>query len=152
MHCEKVAADTDFSHPGAFSVLDDFWGDFGNEQTENASGSMDETVCFKEMEAYLAEPLQPLTNPIIDPTEYWHLNQHKYPVLADCARKFLATPASSVESERIFSSASDICDDKRLSLTPFKLEQLLFLIIITIIIIINNHCCSHVFSNQSMLF
>ncbi|KAL3866675.1 hypothetical protein ACJMK2_043956 [Sinanodonta woodiana] len=37
------------------------------------------------------------------------------------------TSATHVESERSFSSASDICEDKRSSLAPHKLEQLLFL-------------------------
>ncbi|KAL3848453.1 hypothetical protein ACJMK2_019310 [Sinanodonta woodiana] len=126
---DVVAADSDMKH-GASSVLDDYWEDFDDQQQEHTAGfdsTTDEAICLKELDAYLAEPIQPRVTPPLDPIEYWKLNQRKYPILADCAQSFLATPASSVESERSFSSASDICKDKRSSLAPHKLEQLLFL-------------------------
>ncbi|KAL3862595.1 hypothetical protein ACJMK2_008552 [Sinanodonta woodiana] len=115
---------------GASSVLDDYWEDFDDQQQEHTAcfdSTTDEAICLKELDAYLAEPIQPRVTPPLDPIEYWKLNQRKYPILAECAQSFLATPASSVESERSFSSASDICEDKRSSLAPHKLEQLLFL-------------------------
>lgn len=121
----------DRNKPSASSfVLDDYWQDFDDQQEAHSAGfdsATDEEVCLKELDAYLAEPLQPRVTPPLDSIEYWKLNQYKYPILAGCAKSFLATPASSVESERSFSSASDICEDKRSSLAPEKLEQLLFL-------------------------
>ncbi|KAL3831399.1 hypothetical protein ACJMK2_023150, partial [Sinanodonta woodiana] len=104
---DVVAADSDMKH-GASSVLDDYWEDFDDQQQEHTAGfdsTTDEAICLKELDAYLAEPIQPRVTPPLDPIEYWKLNQRKYPILADCAQSFLATPASSVESERSFSSA-----------------------------------------------
>lgn len=62
-----------------------------------------------------------------DPVIYWKASAHLYPNVAAVARRFPATPPSSVDSERAFSTAGDICNDKRSSLSAPKTEILLFL-------------------------
>src|SRR6218665_1808863 len=87
----------------------------------------DKAAFHEELRSYLAEPLQPRSSPPLDPIAYWRIRATTHPILSRCAKKFLTTPASSVDSERAFSTAGQINDDKRSSLSPKKLEILLFL-------------------------
>ncbi|KAL3837002.1 hypothetical protein ACJMK2_022395, partial [Sinanodonta woodiana] len=112
---DVVAVDSDKKHGASCQR---------QKHTAGFDSTTDGAICLKELDAYLAEPIQPRVTPPLDSIEYWKLNQYKYPILAECAKSFLATPASSVENERSFSSASDICEDKHSSLAPHKLEQL----------------------------
>lgn len=78
---EVVAADSDRnfvdildkvennkSGPSA-SVLDDYWGDFDDQQESSVSDSTsDEAVCLKEFDLYFKEPLQPRVTPQLDST------------------------------------------------------------------------------------
>ena len=61
-----------------------------------------------------------------DPFSYWKSNQGNLPHLASLARRYLCAPSASVASERLFSSASQICTDLRNRLSPTKVEYLLF--------------------------
>lgn len=89
--------------------------------------------------AYLQEPNLPLYNTIPsiidpekvtmernDPLEYWKNNEKSKQVLAQLARKCLSAPAGSVPSERLFSTAAIIADDRRNRLLAEKVEMLLF--------------------------
>ena len=58
---------------------------------------------------------------------WWNLNKTKYPHLASFARKYLAAPSSSVYSERLFSEAGNLYEQKRNRLLPKTGEKLLFL-------------------------
>ena len=62
-----------------------------------------------------------------DPLLFWRTKQSEFPNLAKLARKFLATPPSSVYSERIFSELGNIYGDNRTSLLPERSNKLLFL-------------------------
>ena len=58
---------------------------------------------------------------------WWCLNEGKYPRLSRLARRYLAVPASSVPSERIFSLAGQIVNKKRSCLSTSLVDQLIFL-------------------------
>ena len=62
-----------------------------------------------------------------DPLLYWKQNEQSKPILAKVAHQFFCAPPGSVPSERLFSTAGDIADDKRNRLLPDKAEMLLFL-------------------------
>lgn len=62
-----------------------------------------------------------------NPYYYWGVNRDRFPNLAATARKFLCAPCTSVESERLFSTASNIVDEKRNRLTPERAEMLIFM-------------------------
>ena len=54
----------------------------------------------------------------------------RFPVLAKLAQLYLSAPQTSVPSERFFSTAGDIFDEKHNRLLPEKAETLLFINII----------------------
>ena len=62
-----------------------------------------------------------------DALEFWKVQRCNFPNLAKLARKYLATPPSSVQSERAVSELGNIYGDLRTSLTPEHAEQLAFL-------------------------
>jgi hypothetical protein len=58
---------------------------------------------------------------------WWKTHQYSFPVFSPLARIYLAIPATSAPSERIFSSASYIASKRRSSMHPETLELLVFL-------------------------
>jgi hypothetical protein len=61
-----------------------------------------------------------------DPLEWWKERQHQFKVLAKLAREFLAIPATSAPSERIWSRASRILNMKRASLDSEVASRIMF--------------------------
>jgi len=53
--------------------------------------------------------------------------QHRYPFLAQLAEVYLCSTPGSVQSERIFSIAAEVYDERRSRLLPTNAEQLVFL-------------------------
>lgn len=62
-----------------------------------------------------------------NPLEWWKENAKYYPLLSPVARKWLAVPASSAASERLFSAAGLVVTSKRTRLKSEKVESLVFL-------------------------
>ncbi|XP_043069901.2 E3 SUMO-protein ligase ZBED1-like [Drosophila bipectinata] len=62
-----------------------------------------------------------------NPLEYWRSNESDQPALAKLAKKALCVPATSTESERMFSKAGQIISERRSSLKPNIVDQLLFI-------------------------
>nr|XP_033782003.1 zinc finger BED domain-containing protein 4-like [Geotrypetes seraphini] len=58
---------------------------------------------------------------------YWHERQEILPLLNRLAQKFLCSPATSVPSERIFSTAGQIIAARWSCLEPAKADKLIFL-------------------------
>ena len=56
---------------------------------------------------------------------WWKTNQAQFPLLAKVARSILCIPASSAESERVFSAASNIVTEKRTRILPKNLDGLI---------------------------
>ena len=77
----------------------------------------------QQMRLYLKEPRIPRDK---DPLLNWKDNAAKYPLLIGAARKYLAIPASSAPSERVFKQTKQITKD-RISLKPANVEMLLFI-------------------------
>ena len=75
-----------------------------------------------EPNTYLAESLLPRTN---DPLIWWQANQYRFPLLASIARTYLASPPTSVPSERVFSTAGDVISEHRSRLLPANSERLI---------------------------
>ncbi|XP_067948816.1 E3 SUMO-protein ligase ZBED1-like [Watersipora subatra] len=62
-----------------------------------------------------------------DPLTWWSQHETSFPCLAKLAKKYLCIQASSVASERLFSTAGNIITARRNSLKPAKVNQLCFL-------------------------
>lgn len=75
-----------------------------------------------EISRYTSEP-----NYAGDPLKWWKANASRYPHLVHLARKYLCIPATSVPSERVFSSAGHIVSKKRACLDPSSVNMLVFL-------------------------
>ena len=63
----------------------------------------------------------------VDPLTWWRERAPTYPIISHLAKKYLAIPASSVPSERIFSLAGNIVTKKRANLKPENVDRLIFL-------------------------
>ncbi|OWY91696.1 hypothetical protein PHMEG_00039622, partial [Phytophthora megakarya] len=61
------------------------------------------------------------------PCEWWRFNRNKFPSLSKLARKWLGVVASSVPSERAFSTAGCVVTVKRGSLAPAFVRDLVFI-------------------------
>jgi hypothetical protein len=73
---------------------------------------------------FASENQQPQT---ADTLTWWQENDTRFRSLATLARKYLAIPATSAPSERVFSLAGNICSRRRACLSPAHLDALVFL-------------------------
>ena len=64
---------------------------------------------------------------ISNPLEWWNLNQGKFPRLKHLAMSYLAIPATSIPSERTFSTAGLTVTKLRSSLEPDTVDHIIFL-------------------------
>ncbi|XP_073718457.1 zinc finger BED domain-containing protein 4 [Misgurnus anguillicaudatus] len=78
----------------------------------------------QQLDGYLSEVPIPRSN---NPLEFWRTNQGRFPDLAQMARRYLSAPCTSTDSERLFSAASHVIDEKRNRLSCEKAEKLLFI-------------------------
>lgn len=67
-----------------------------------------------------------LVDRIVDPHKWWMENKSSFPVMAKLARKYLAIPATSVASERIFSYTGGIITDKRNRLSDDVVSDIIY--------------------------
>lgn len=120
----RLESDSSTGMPGnkkKSSLLWKFCDELMDENCETVS-SPESTQSV--VDAYLKEPNQPRKS---DPLLYWKRNQSNLPHLTNLAKQYLCAPPASVASERLFSTAGNICTELRNRLSPTKVEYLLFL-------------------------
>lgn len=76
------------------------------------------------LERYKAEPLIGMDD---CPQEWWSTHEGAHSEMARLAHKYLATPATSVPSERLFSLSGYVVQKKRASLLPENVNRLVCL-------------------------
>ena len=76
-----------------------------------------------EMNNYLCLEILSSENPL----QWWHHHKRHFPHLSLMAKKYLCIPATSVPSERAFSVAGYIVNEKRSCLLPENVNILVFL-------------------------
>ncbi|XP_025192630.1 zinc finger BED domain-containing protein 1-like [Melanaphis sacchari] len=99
-------------HHGALEFL------FGDEVNCNQA---DSDIQYQN---YLTEPQLKFD---FDALEWWKTHTSKYPLIVALAMKYLGIPATSVSSERCFSTAGNIVSAKRSCLAPETVNMLIFL-------------------------
>jgi len=131
LRAEAIAPDAstpDVTVQSPPSVMDDD-GDVGvdmfGQDVEHHSAADLERACSDEFTHYLNDG--PSIKTADDPFEWWRINRHKYPHLSRLARKWLGVVATSVPSERAFSTSGNIVTVKRSSLAPDIVRDLVFL-------------------------
>ena len=95
----------------------------GEKQSSSTTLTLD-TRAKNELDLYLKSPTLNMDS---CPLAWWKLEQSRLPMLSIVARKFLCVCATSVSSERIFSTGGNIVTDNRTCLKPNKVDQLVFL-------------------------
>jgi hypothetical protein len=81
-------------------------------------------IVMKEFNGYMEDEAVSFKQ---DPIEWWCGHREKYPVLAQIALQYLHIPATSVPSERVFSTTGNILTKKRSSLTADNTDMMVFL-------------------------
>ncbi|TWW69513.1 hypothetical protein D4764_18G0003190 [Takifugu flavidus] len=96
-----------------------------DRDAEEARASRNATAdAIVEVQRYLsAPPLERSQDPLV----YWTTNKALYPNLYHLANQYLATPASSVPCERVFSKAGEIVSKREKPPQTLDCEKLLFL-------------------------
>ncbi|XP_053374207.1 E3 SUMO-protein ligase ZBED1-like [Mercenaria mercenaria] len=105
------------------SDMDEWFDDVMVTRVEKTPVS---AVIEQEIERYLASN-RDADDSKLSLLQWWEKNQYVYPRLAVLAKKYLAIPASSVPSERVFSLAGSLVNKKRSRLNPDLINKLIFL-------------------------
>ena len=94
--------------------------------TESVGAAQTNHMCGIEAEIvrYRSEMSISLTS---CPLKWWKENSKFYPLLSPLAKAYLTTPATSVPSERVFSTAGDVVTSQRSQLRPENVDMLIFL-------------------------
>ncbi|XP_060764433.1 zinc finger BED domain-containing protein 4-like [Neoarius graeffei] len=88
---------------------------------ENNTKELNQSKTDQQIKASLSEPTIPRSE---SPMDYWRSNKARFPELASLARKYLSAPCTSIDSERLFSAAANVIDEKRNRLGCDKAEML----------------------------
>lgn len=103
-------------------ALDDLFGEVFVTKVEPAKSLKSRVE--HEIVNYKCEESMPLDS---DPLLWWKVHQKAYPLLAHLAQKYLSIPATSVASERVFSTAGDLVTAQRSCLSCEQVDKLIFL-------------------------
>lgn len=106
--------------PKKKTALDQMFGDF---LTARAPTKTTRERAKEEIVKYRGRDALALGGDVLQ----WWKNQVDLPLLSALAKSYLSIPATSVPSERVFSTAGDIVTAKRSLLHPDHVDQLIFL-------------------------
>ncbi|CAL9691328.1 unnamed protein product [Knipowitschia caucasica] len=109
---------------GNNSLLD-MYDEIIQENTEGA-GRQEKMHVEVQFQTYISEATLPMKTQTLTPLDFWAKNKSRFPDLAQLARKYLSAPCTSVDSERLFSAAANVMDEKRNRLGCEKAEMILF--------------------------
>lgn len=107
--------------PAKRTALDQLFGDF-----LSPSRAPQKTTRERAKEEILRYRERPSLDLGGDVLQWWRY-QGDLPLLAALAKHYLTIPATSVASERVFSTAGDIVKVKRSLLVPEHVDQLVFM-------------------------
>lgn len=88
---------------------------YGPDEAEPRSSNL-EIACADELKLYLADVKKSVVSDT-DPFQWWRVHKNVYSNMSNLARKWLGTVATSVPSERAFSTSGNVVTLKRSALT-----------------------------------
>ncbi|XP_060079893.1 E3 SUMO-protein ligase ZBED1-like [Ylistrum balloti] len=110
--------------PRKVAALDDLLGDVFVEKVEEAKPLTPQEIIEKEISIYANEqPIKLTDNPLV----WWREHSIYCPHLAKVAKHLLGVPATSVPSERVFSTTGDILSAQRSGLKAKYVDVMIFL-------------------------
>lgn len=110
------------------SALADLFGDVFVTKVEPATKpAVLSSKVRAELVAYKEEDCLPLDSTENEPLLWWKAKQDRYPLLSKYAKQLLGIPATSVASERVFSTAGDVVTAQRACLSGEQVDMLVFL-------------------------
>lgn len=101
--------DQNENHMKLFSIM------FGSDEISIPNNEVNEYLKINQVQTTM------------NPLNWWEDMQERFPILSKLARKYLAMPATSTPSERLFSSAGNLMTAKRTSINTNLFERILFL-------------------------
>lgn len=102
---------------------DPLWGQFDRQfAAHHATPTSSATI---ELRQYGEEPQ--IDRQLDDPLEWWRSREVVYPRIAKLARKYLSLVATSVPSERVFSTAGEVLSKKRNRLSSDNVQRIVVL-------------------------
>ncbi|MBN3306654.1 ZBED4 protein, partial [Amia calva] len=115
-----LGAEAEVTEPASKkTALEDLLGDSFSTEPEQPNRGIE-----REIELYRREASIPLSS---CPLKWWRENCSQYPLLSPLAKAYLSIPATSVPSERVFSTTGDIVTAQRSQLLPENIDMLIFL-------------------------
>ena len=87
---------------------------FSNRHRHERQNEIDEYMMIEEIDINTC------------PFKWWASQESRFPILSQLAKKYLAIPATSAASERLFSDAGNIITVRRVNLLPSTFEHLIF--------------------------
>lgn len=126
------STDDDFAPPSkkritnendtTIEIHESFWLCFDEVAAKNLpTAGTEKSAISNELEFYLKSAR---LNRTADPYNWWSTNSKQYPKLIYFVKKYLSSPCSSVYSERLFSEAGIVNEEKRNRLLPTNAENL----------------------------
>ncbi|XP_077384385.1 E3 SUMO-protein ligase ZBED1-like [Festucalex cinctus] len=121
----ETASPSEGSPPAKRTALSELFGDFfSTAHTASSTPKHLSDVIKEEIELYkMAKVISVDANPL----KWWKDHEHQYPNLSKLSKHYLAVQATSVASERVFSTAGDIVTAQRAALSPENVDILIFL-------------------------
>ena len=104
------------------TILSDVFAPSSEDKVTDNNSDSPRVQANLEIKAYLKE--EPIEEASL---QWWKRNAFRYPLLSNIARRYLIIPATSVPSERVFSTAGHIANQKQACLLPENVTMLVFL-------------------------
>ena len=122
MRQETKESESVMNKPTRPTAMSSLFGDIYMTSVQQPKSEQD--IGEAELSQYKKEPY---INARENPLTWWRQNNERYPSLAILAKKYLCIPATSVLSERVFSTAGDIVTAQRSQLKSQQVDRLIFL-------------------------
>ncbi|XP_028414611.1 zinc finger BED domain-containing protein 4-like [Dendronephthya gigantea] len=100
------------------------WEFFDKKVIDSQNARSSTSKATVEVRTYFGEDVLPRLE---DPLSWWKINEKRFSLLSQLAKKYLSVPGTSVPSERLFSKAGELVSIRRNRLKAKNVNMMLFL-------------------------